>query len=125
MFLTTFRVDKVLDFGHEEFAHAQKTGTRGDFVTEGFAYRSGGERHSLLVELEEFLEIEELALGGFWAKVALGIAAGANGGLEHEVEGDGWVEVTAGGGILDVVLNDELTQLVTVIIVNLWHWASV
>ena len=50
------------------------------------------------------LEVDEDALGGFRAQVAHLVAAGADAGLEHQVEGEGGADVVACVWSLDAVL---------------------
>jgi hypothetical protein len=119
MLLATLGVDIVLNLGHEELANTQQTGTRGDFVTERLADRGRGEGHLRLVELEQLVEVEELALGRLGAQVAGHVGRGTNRGLEHEVEGDGGLELAVGGRVLDVVLLHELAELLAVVVVDL------
>jgi len=120
MFLAGLGVDVVFDLGHEELADSQQTLSRGDLVSEGLANGGGGKGHLLLVELEELLEVEELALGRLWAEVAVGlVGAGADVGLEHEVEGLGGVEVGARGWAFDLELVDEVVEAVAVVVVEL------
>lgn len=113
------RVDEVFDFGHEEFADAEETGTGGDLIAEGFADGGRGEGHAKVVEFEELGEGEELTLCGFGAEVPGEVAAGADGGREHEVEGDRGFEGSAGDGVGDFMLYDKLTEFDTVVVVNL------
>ncbi|GKT53876.1 hypothetical protein ColTof3_01215 [Colletotrichum tofieldiae] len=97
----------------------KETGARGDLVAVGATDRGRGEGHLLHVEVEELGEVEELALGGLGAQVASQVAAGANGGLEHEVEGDGRRGLDAGSRVLEFVLLDELAELRAVVVVDL------
>ncbi|GKT46694.1 uncharacterized protein ColSpa_06875 [Colletotrichum spaethianum] len=117
--LAALGVDKVLDLGHEELADSQEAGARGDLVAVGAANGGGGEGHLLHVEVEELGKVEELALGSLGAQVAGQVAAGANGGLEHEVEGDGGRGLDAGGRVLEVVLLNELAEFRAVVVVDL------
>ena len=117
--LATLGVDVVLNLSHEELTDTQKTGARRNLVTERLANGGRGEGHALLVELEQLLEVQELSLGSLRAKVAGHVAAGTNGSLEHEVEGDGGLHGTTGGGVANVVLDDDLLEIGAVEVVDL------
>ena len=112
-------INKVLDLGHQELADTEKTTAGGDLVTVGLANGGRSEGHVAGVVLEELGEVEELALGGLGAQVASKVAAGANGSLEHEVEGHGRLRLETGGRVLQVVLLDELAELLAVVVVDL------
>jgi len=73
----------------------------------------------LLVEFEKFGEVEELTLRSLRPQVALGAGTGSDGCLEHQIEGNGEVEVTASRGVLDVVFCHELAKFFSVVVVNL------
>ena len=64
-------------------------------------------------------EVEELALGRFWAKVTGKVAVGTNRGLEHEVEGNGLGRELAAGRNAQIVFPDELAQCLAVVVVDL------
>ncbi|KAF3806253.1 putative glycine--tRNA ligase [Colletotrichum gloeosporioides] len=117
--LAALGVDKVLNLGHEELADSQQATSRGNLVSVGAADGGGGEGHLLHVEVEKLGKVEELALGGLGAQVALGVAGGADGGLEHEVEGDGRGGLLGGGRVPEVVLLDQLAELLAVVVVDL------
>ena len=68
------------------------------------------QRH--LVELEQPLEVDEDALGRFRTKVAFQEPGGADVGLEHQVEGDGFGQVVAGDGRLHLELLQDGGHLV-------------
>ncbi|KUI60383.1 hypothetical protein VP1G_11257 [Cytospora mali] len=111
--LATLRVDKVLDLGHQELAHSEQTSAGGNLVSVGLADGGGGEGHVLHVELEQLGEVQELTLGSLWPQVTSQLAGGANGSLEHEVEGHRC------RGILQLELLDQLAELVTIVVVEL------
>ena len=73
----------------------------------------------MLIELEELREVEELALCGFWSKVASSLAARTNRGLEHEVECDRRRRLDASSRILQVIFLDKLAELLAIVVVNL------
>lgn len=112
-------VNEVLDLGHQELADTEKTTAGGNLVTVRLANGGRGEGHVAGVVLEELGEVEELALGGLGAQVAGKVAAGTNGSLEHEVEGHGRLRLDTGVGVPHVVLLDELSELLAVVVVDL------
>lgn len=109
----------MLNFRHEEFPHSQQSRARRDLVTEGFSDRGRGERHTSVVEIDEFLEIEKLALGGFGAEVSLFVSGGSDLGFEHEVEGNGGFQDSSGLWVSDVFFLDDASEIISVEIVNL------
>ena len=117
--LTTLWVHVVLDLRHEELAHTQKTGTRRDLVPERLANRGRSKRHGLLVEVQQFLEVQELALGRLRTQITRHVAAGSDSGLEHQVERHRGEEVAIGRRVPDVVLGNDCLQLGTIVVVNL------
>lgn len=117
--LATLRVDIVLNLCHEELTDTQETSAGRDLVTERLANGSRSEGHGLLVELQELGEVQELTLSGLGAQVARHVAAGTDGGLEHEVERDRRQHLAAGDGVADVVLLDEGLKLGATEVVNL------
>mmetsp|Transcript_163428 Transcript_163428/g.397212 ORF Transcript_163428/g.397212 Transcript_163428/m.397212 type:complete len:453 (-) Transcript_163428:337-1695(-) len=96
------RVHKVLDLRHAELTHAQQTTARGNLVAVGQADLCASKRHSAAVVLEQAAEVDEDALRRLRAHVTGHAAAGADGRLEHQVEGERLREVVAGGGRLDL-----------------------
>ncbi len=64
-------VDEVFNFSHRKLAHAEETCARRDFVTERAPDLSRREWHAPVVEFEQAREIEEVALRGLGAEVAL------------------------------------------------------
>jgi len=117
--LVALRVHKVLNLGHEELAHTEEAGAGGDLISVRLANRGRSEGHVVGVELEKLGKVEELALGGLGSQVAGEVAAGADGRLEHEVEGDGRRGLDTGGGVLHIVLGDQLAELLAVVVVDL------
>lgn len=111
--LAALRVDKVLNFTHEELSHTQKTGTRRKLVAERVAKRGRGEWELAITELKELLEREELTLSGFWAEESRGVASGTDLGLEHEIDRDWGLNFVVGGWVADVVLLDQLAHGIT------------
>jgi len=73
----------------------------------------------VLVELEEFCEIKELALCGLGSKVTWRVAAWTDRSLEHEVKGHRWGGFDAGIGVLKLVLLDQLTKFLAIVVINL------
>jgi hypothetical protein len=120
MLLAAERVDVMLDFGHQELADTEQTGTWGDFVSERFANGRGSKGHLLLVEFEELGKVEELALGSFRAEIARGVGARADARLEHEVECDRWLRKDASIWVLHLVSCNELAKFDTIVVVNLY-----
>lgn len=116
--LATLGVDEVLNLGHEELTNSQQTGSGGNLVSVRLADRGGSERHGALVELQKLSKVEELTLGSLGTQVAGQVAAGTNGSLEHEVEGDGLGRKHASGRVLQVILLDQLAELGTVVVVD-------
>ena len=114
-----FRVDKVFHLGHQEFPHAQQTGTRGDLIAKGLADGRRSKGHLILVELQHLLEVDELSLRRLWSEIAGRHAARSDGRLEHQVERDGWEDLVVRLGHSDVILLDQSTQLRAVVVVNL------
>ena len=55
-------------------------------------------------------EVDKDALGGLRAQVADLVTAGADGGTEHEIEGEGLGDVVVGVGGLDPILGKLLAQ---------------
>ena len=117
--LTTLWVHVVLDLCHQELAHTQKTGTRGDLVPERLANRGRSKRHGLLVKVQQLLEVQELSLGRLRTQITRHVAAGSDGGLEHQVERHWWEEVAIGRRVPDVMLGNDCLQLGTIVVVNL------
>jgi hypothetical protein len=52
----------MFDLSHEELSDAEKAGSRRDFVAIGLSDTGRREWHRTLVVIEQFLEIQELAL---------------------------------------------------------------
>jgi len=121
MLLATERIDEMLDLGHQELADAEQTSTWRDLVSEGLANGGGREWHLLLVELEKLGEVEELTLSSLWTEVAWGVAAGADGRLEHEIEGYWWLWLNTGVRVLHLVLLDEQAEFGAIVVIDLSH----
>lgn len=117
--LFIFGVHEMFDLGHEEFANSEETGAGGDFVAEGFADGGTGERHTCIVEFEEFAEVEELSLCGFGPKVAFEITGGANCCVEHQVEFDRRFKDSASLRVHNFFLHNDFTELFPRVIINL------
>jgi hypothetical protein len=73
----------------------------------------------VLVKLEELREIEELALCGLRSKITWRVTAWTDRSLEHEVEGHRWGGFDAGIRVLKLVLLDQLTKFLAIIVINL------
>lgn len=73
----------------------------------------------MLIEIEEFGEIEKLALSRFWAEIARSITAWADGSLEHEVECYRRRRLDTGGRVLEIVVLDEFAKCLAIVVVDL------
>jgi hypothetical protein len=113
----------VLNFGHQELSNPQKAAPGRDFVSIGFTNAGRRERHGALIIVEQLLEVEELALGGFGAEVDWGSSTRAHGGFEHQVEGDRREDLIVRIRIPDVVNLDQFGKAIAVVVVDLSHEA--
>jgi hypothetical protein len=95
------RVAKVLDLRLRELPHPQQARPWVDLVAVGLADLGGRKGQAPAVEVQEVFEVDENALGRLRAEVADRVAARADGGLEHEVEG-----VRLGQGVARVGRDD-------------------
>ena len=80
------RVDEVLDLGHAELPHPQQTVPRCYLVAKAEAYLGSGERHALLIVVEQPPEVHKQPLSSLWPQVADSSSFGTNARLEHQVE---------------------------------------
>mmetsp|Transcript_23704 Transcript_23704/g.40819 ORF Transcript_23704/g.40819 Transcript_23704/m.40819 type:complete len:248 (-) Transcript_23704:483-1226(-) len=101
------RVHEVLDLREGELPDTDEARSWGNLVPEGEADLGASEGHAVPVEVKQPLEVYEDALGRLGPHVSWQIASWADGGLEHEVEREGFGEVVAGVRRLDL----ELLQL--------------
>lgn len=65
------RVNEVLNLGHGELTNTQKTLARRDFISEAEANLCSGKRCPTIVKFDQSTEVDEDALGGLWAQIAL------------------------------------------------------
>ena len=80
------RVHKVFDFSLREFAHAQKTRTRCDFIPETLADLRGGKWKLAAIVIEQVSKVDKDTLGRFGAQETLHCARRADLRREHQVE---------------------------------------
>jgi hypothetical protein len=112
-------IDEMFDFGHEEFSYAKETGTRRDFVTEGFSDGSTCEWHTRIIEFEEFIEIEELTLCCFGTEISFLIPRRTDGGIKHQIEFDGRFKGSSSLWIDDIFIDYDFAEFCTRVIVDL------
>jgi hypothetical protein len=109
----------MFNLGHQEFPNTNESRPRGDFVAEGFSNGGRGEWHAGIVEIEELLKVEELALRGFGAEIPFFVSRGSDLGFKHEVEGDGRFEESSGLWVSNVFFFNDSGELVSPETVNL------
>mmetsp|Transcript_13391 Transcript_13391/g.34148 ORF Transcript_13391/g.34148 Transcript_13391/m.34148 type:complete len:274 (+) Transcript_13391:816-1637(+) len=80
---------KVLDLCEGELAHTQQARTGRDLVAECLPHLGGCKGHAPAVLLQQAGEVHKDPLRSFGAEVAHNIPCGADGCLEHQVEGQG------------------------------------
>lgn len=100
----------------------QEALTRRDLVTEGTTNLGRGEGHAVVVELEQSLEVQELALSSLGAQETRELAGGSNAASEHEVEHNGLGNVVAGLWRFDLVSTHKFAELGARVVIDLsWN----
>ena len=109
----------MLDLGHRELTHAQKTLSRRDLISEAHTDLSGSKRHPAIVELDQAAEVDKDSLGCLWAQEATHIAGGSDLILEHKIKWRGRSQLVARLRVPDLQLLDACIDLSSVVILRI------
>ncbi|KAH3663851.1 hypothetical protein OGAPHI_005254 [Ogataea philodendri] len=104
------RIHKVLDLGHQELSHTQKSRSWRNLVSERLSNGGRSKRHLLVVGVQQLGKVQKLALGGLWTQVTLQLARWTDGGLKHQVERHWLLQWLAGSRVANVVLDHDVTE---------------
>lgn len=105
-------VAEMLNLGHGELTHTQKTCTRRNLIAESSSNLSSSEGELVTIVVNQTTIVHEHSLGSLGTKETLERTLRSNLGGEHEVEGEGVGERVASRQSSHLVLGEQLVQLI-------------